>query len=226
MKFQTWAVILMLGTSVAARGGLYTYNSSPNANIPDGSTAGWSQTLGVNNIPSGMTVGDVTVSFTISGGFNGDLYGYLSHDGALIPLLNRVGMGTGLSTAPAYSFGYGDAGFNNVTLADGASVNIHNYGGGVVPNGTYAPDSSGATFAGTYGGLSANGSWTHLLCGPVHRGRPEPVDKLEPGRHGRARAGERRLGDIRGSLPARPLRPEPAGAEAGSPLAGSLRGVG
>jgi hypothetical protein len=167
MRFPTWTTIFVLGTGLAARGALYTegpYTSgfANGGNLPDGSTAGWSDTRNVSEIPSGLTIVGVSVTFTLSGGYNGDLYGYLSHNGALIPLLNRVGMGTG--SEPTYSFGYEDAGFNNVTLADSGSVNIHNYGGAGVPTGTYAPDSGGVTFATTFGGLNPNGNWTLFLA--------------------------------------------------------------
>ena len=164
MKFQTWAAILALGTGLAAHGGLYTegpYTSgfANGGNIPDGSTAGWGDTRNVTDIPANLKIAGVSVTFTISGGYNGDLYGYLSHNGVLVPLLNRVGQGTG--SEPTFSFGYGDAGFNNVTLADSGSLNIHNYGGGSVPKDTtYLPDSGGATFAGTFGGGNPNGNWT------------------------------------------------------------------
>ncbi len=164
MKSQTWAAILVLGTGLAARGALYTegpYTSgfANGGNIPDGSTAGWSDTRSVSDIPANLTIAGVSVTFTISGGYNGDLYGYLSHGGVLVPLLNRVGMGTG--SEPTFSFGYGDAGFNGVTLADGgANGSIHSYGGGFVPSGTYSPDSGSLTFSGTFGGLNPNGNWT------------------------------------------------------------------
>ena len=166
MKFQTLATLLVLGAGWAARGGLsytegpYTSGFLNSGNIPDGNPAGWSDNRNVTDIPANLTISEVTVTFTISGGFNGDLYGYLSHDGVLIPLLNRVGQGTGSPSDLTYYTGYSDSGFNGVTLTDGASVNIHNYGGGVVPNGPYAPDSSGATFAGTFGGLNPDGTWT------------------------------------------------------------------
>jgi hypothetical protein len=162
-KIQTWATILLLGAGMTVRGGLYhegpyTTGFADGGNIPDGNPNGWWDTRNVSDIPSGWTIANVTVTFTISGGWNGDLYGYLSHNGVLIPMLNRVGTGTG--SEPTFTFGYGDSGFNNVTLADGASVSIHNYGGTGVPNGTYLPDSDGLTFAVTFGGLNPNGSWT------------------------------------------------------------------
>lgn len=168
MKLQTWVVFVVLGTALAARGGVYTKGAwssgfASGGNIPDGRTAGWSDTRSVSDIPSGLAIANVTCAFTISGAYNGDLYGCLSHDGMLVPLLNRVGTGAG--SDPAYSFGYGDGGFSGVTLADGgANGNIHNYGGTVVPSGTYAPDSGGVTFAGTFGGLNPNGTWTLFLA--------------------------------------------------------------
>ena len=169
MKLHTLVTLLAVGIALGARGGLYTegpYNSgfANGGNILDGNATGWSDTRNVTDIPAGMTVGGLTVTFTISGGYNGDLYGYLSHDGALIPLLNRVGTGTGSMSDPTYYFGYGDAGFSGVTLSDSASVNIHNYGGGFIPGGTYQPDSGGLTFAGTFGGLGADGGWTLFLA--------------------------------------------------------------
>ena len=168
-RLQIWAAILAVSIGPAAWGGVFTEGAwssgfANGGNIPDGSTAGWSDTRNVSDItmPSASIVG-VTVTFTISGGFNGDLYAYLSHDGVLVPLLNRVGTGTGPNTSPTYYFGYSDAGFNNVTLADGgAGGSIHNYGSGGagVPTGTYSPDSGGLTFAGAYGGINPDGNWT------------------------------------------------------------------
>ena len=164
IRLKDWATTLLLGTALAARGALYLEGpwNSGFANggiIPDGNPSGSWDTRTVSDIPADLTIGTVTVTFTITGGWNGDLYGYLSHGGVLIPLLNRVGQGTS-TLEPTKSFGYGDAGFNGVTLADGAGVNIHNYGGGSVPSGTYVPDSGGVTFAGVFGGGNPDGDWT------------------------------------------------------------------
>jgi hypothetical protein len=169
MKLRIGLAICLAAASLAARGGIYTegpYTSgfAGGGNIPDGGTGGWSDTRNVSDIASGLIIGGVTVTFTISGGYNGDLYGYLSHDGALMPLLNRVGMGTGSSSDMTYYFGYGDSGFTGVTLADSGSINIHNYGGAGVPTGTYAPDSGGLSFSSTFGGLNPNGNWTLFLA--------------------------------------------------------------
>jgi len=163
IRLLAWATVVLVGTAFAARGGLYAEGPwiggfANGGAIPDGNASGWWDTRTVTDIPAGLTIDTVEVTFTISGGWNGDLSGYLSHDGVLIPLLNRVGQGTGAE--PIFSFGYGDPGFNNVTLADGAAVNIHNYGGETVPTGAYAPDSGGLTFGVAFGGRNPNGDWT------------------------------------------------------------------
>src|ERR1035441_7065048 len=92
-----------------------------NANIPDGSAVGWSGTATASGyLPS---ISDVSVNLNISGGYNGDLYAYLSYGGVLVPLLNRVGV---TATGGGNSFGYGDAGFN-VTLSSAGANDVHFY---------------------------------------------------------------------------------------------------
>ena len=93
----------------------------------------------------------LTVTLNISGGYNGDLYAYLSYNGTSVVLLNQVG------TAGAGTFGFATSGFNNVTLDD-ASLNgsIHD----VATPGTgisYTPDGGSL---GTFAGVDPNGTWT------------------------------------------------------------------
>ena len=146
----------------------FTFNSGfeNGGTIPNGNAAGWSDTRTISGLSG--TISSISVNFQISGGYNGDLYGYLSHGGALIPLVNRVGVTSG------NSFGYDGAGFN-VTLSDlGAGGDIHFYGGGFA-SGPFEPDgrnidpasSPGSfdtaprlTFGSTFGGMDPNGSWT------------------------------------------------------------------
>lgn len=87
--------------------------------VPDGEFVPWSDSRVVAGA-SGQGILDVSVRIEISGGYNGDLYAYLSHGGVLVPLLNRVGMGSG------NTFGYGDSGMD-VVLTDAALHNIHAY---------------------------------------------------------------------------------------------------
>ena len=104
------------------------------------------------------------MTLNLSGGYNGDLYGYLTHGDGFIVLLNRVGQGTG--SEPIYSFGYGNTGFD-VTLSDAGANGIQNYqeysyslnGSGQL-TGTWKPNTGGASFASEFNGLNPNGSWT------------------------------------------------------------------
>ena len=146
-------------------------NVTVNAVIPDNDPSGYASTVAVSGLAD--VIKDVTVTLDITGGYNGDLYAYVTYDGQLLTLLNRVGQGTGSN--PTFTFGYSDAGMN-VTLADalngGVNGNIHNYqsvGGGyatlISNDGGFTPDSTGgATFASTYGGLNGNGTWAIFLA--------------------------------------------------------------
>ena len=114
------------------------------------------------------------VVLTITGEYNGDLYGYLVHDSGFAVLLNRVGRATG---TPA---GYGDAGMTAVVLNDAAATDIHAYGGGGVPSGSFQPDGrniSPLATVGTFdtasrlallsafnGMTDGNGSWTLFIA--------------------------------------------------------------
>src|SRR5437763_417757 len=94
----TLAVLTM---ALAARATLYSIDyTSGFANsgvIPDGNAAGWSDSRTVSlTLPDpadGTTteITDVNVRLNISGGYNGDLYGYLVHSSGFAVLLNRSG---------------------------------------------------------------------------------------------------------------------------------------
>jgi subtilisin-like proprotein convertase family protein len=140
--------------------------------IPDGSLTGWSDTHTVSGLGGAIT--DVNVTLSLSGGWNGDLYAYLVHNSGFAVLLNRVGRATG---TPA---GYGDAGMTAVVLNDAAATDIHAYGGGGVPSGSFQPDGrniSPLATVGTFdtasrlallsafnGMTDGNGSWTLFIA--------------------------------------------------------------
>jgi len=163
--------------SLSAQAGIDTFKGPfPNAGVvPDGNLSGWSDTETVSG--SAGNIARLSVTLDLSGGYNGDLYAYLSYDGSQVVLLNRVGVGTG--TDLTYSFGYAGAGFNNLVLQDGASnPDIHNYGGGL-GTGIYSPDgrdvsplasptdllgASRATLDGTFHGMNPNGQWTLVVA--------------------------------------------------------------
>ena len=109
---------------------LYTYDfNGINALIPDGDVNGYQNSQSVtgpfNHGPNDTSeIVDVNVTLSISGGYNGDLYGYLVHSSGFAVLVNRVGRISG------DAFGYADTGFD-VTIdgqASGHTVNdIHLY---------------------------------------------------------------------------------------------------
>jgi subtilisin-like proprotein convertase family protein len=126
--------------------------------VPDNDLNG----LTINETLTGWsgTVSNVSVTLNLTGGWNGDIYAYLYHDGVMSVLLNQVG-------TPANSgLGYSDSGFN-VTLTDAANYSIHNYQadaptitGGVV-QGTWQPDGAGL---GVFNGMDASGTWSLYLA--------------------------------------------------------------
>src|SRR5689334_19150458 len=74
-----------------------------NSIIPDGDFNGIQSSTTLSGFSGPIT--DVNVTLTISGGFNGDFYAYLLHNGTSSILLNRVGR------TSSSSVGYPDAGF-------------------------------------------------------------------------------------------------------------------
>lgn len=179
MKASILLATVCLSAVLSAQGAFYTetYNSGfeNSGNIPDGNINPWSDTRTLSGITD-LSITSVSVRLNVSGGYNGDLYAYLSHGGVLVPLLNRVGVGTG------DAFGYGDAGFN-ITLLDTALNNIHLYqdvggyditgGASWQPDGrtinpvTSLPsafDAAGTVNFGAYDGLNPNGDWSLVFA--------------------------------------------------------------
>jgi hypothetical protein len=192
-RFMSMNKLTLLAAFFLAAGGLVpaamvvTYDAGfeNGGTIQDGNSSPWSDTRTVSGT-AGATITEVSVRVNLSGGYNGDLYGYLSHNGVMVPLLNRVGVGS------ANAFGYGDAGLN-VTFTDGAANNIHFYqavegysitgGSAWQPDGrtlnpvTSLPadfDASGATSLGAFSGMNPNGDWSFVLA-DVSSGGGQPM---------------------------------------------------
>jgi hypothetical protein len=169
MKIQTWITAGLAVISLSAQGALYNYTwTVAGGAIPDANPSGFvnNQTItdGMQGNaafqPSPYIVGVVGVSINVSGGWDGDLYAYLRYETpsgtGFTTLLNQVGTGGG------NPIGYTDAGFNNVLLTDNSGTDIHNYGGGGVPTGTYRVDQTGSsTSFGSFTGLDPTaGTWS------------------------------------------------------------------
>jgi len=107
--------------------------------VPDGNVTGWSDTRTLSGITENSIL-DVNVTLHLTGGWNGDLYAYLTHASGFSVLLNRAGRTSG------NTFGYGDAGLN-VTFDDAAAngdIHLYQSVGGFatsIANGSgWAPD--------------------------------------------------------------------------------------
>jgi subtilisin-like proprotein convertase family protein len=176
------ACLLILACAAPLSAAIYSANwnsgFTSNGAVPDGNAAGWSDSREVI-IPSGELVTDVNVTINLSGGWNGDLYAYLSHpnspDAAI--LLNRPGR-TGANT-----FGYGDD-VLFITLDDGAANgDVHFYASAtgyqtaISNNSAFQPDGrsvSPLTVDGTeprtallseFNGMNASsGNWTLYIA--------------------------------------------------------------
>jgi hypothetical protein len=170
MKILQWffsmACVGALGC--AAQAATYSFSGplSHGSTIPDGDANGWTDTLtvsvgatGGNNPP--LVAGDyivantLTVTLNISGGYNSDLFGYLTHEGGYAVLLNRVGVngvaGVSIPGSPNNrdgELGSAGAGFNVQFVAESLSPvipDIHTYeiAAGQTVGGTGTPVTAG-----------------------------------------------------------------------------------
>jgi subtilisin-like proprotein convertase family protein len=169
-------ICLLLPLPLMAQVILESQTYTPAMAIPDGSTAGISQTVTFPSTIASIT--EVTLDLEISGGFTGDLYAYLQYDTGFAILLNRPGR---TSTSGIGSLGYLDSGMT-IRLNDGAhNGDLHFYqdvlnpGGGTL-TGTWQPDGRAvsplsvvgsenrdATLA-SFTGLPSGGDWTLFLA--------------------------------------------------------------
>jgi subtilisin-like proprotein convertase family protein len=158
-------VMVLLTLAGAARATLITDNWTVNGAVPDDNVVGLVNSQLVSD-PGNAAIQDISVGLDISGGYNGDLYGYLVYQpstgasGAgsstvMEVLLNQIG------TGPGNAFGESGSGFN-VTLSGSGLTSIHNATGSPV-TGTYTPDSA-TSLDSTFGGQSADGIWTLYLA--------------------------------------------------------------
>lgn len=180
MKQRTLIGFLVMGVAwlCAADPVVYTFNFTnafPNGGvIPDGPVTGWSDTRNISAVAGPIV--DVNVWLELSGGYNGDLYGYLAHDSGFAVLLNRAGKDA------THPFGYADAGMNIKFDDSAANGDIHfyqsvgGYGVSLFNGSSWSPDGRNvdpATVSGTelrtslldeFVGLSGNGEWSLFLA--------------------------------------------------------------
>jgi subtilisin-like proprotein convertase family protein len=114
--------------------------------IPDNTPAGVAYSFTFTD-PAAWNITSISVTLNLTGGYNNDIYAYLSHGSTLVTLVNQI-PGTAGS----------GSGFNNVILTEGAGSTIQGATGlpGVAFTGTYTADQNLSAF----NGANPNGSWT------------------------------------------------------------------
>ena len=120
-------LLLSLGSTQAAT---VTYPMAVTTVIPDNDANGVLQTITVSN--SGLaSLSLVTIALTTTGGWNGDLYAYLEHNGVLTVLLNRPGRSLSQPDGSPTSG-------MSLLLNDAALTDVHTAPGAL--SGTFQPD--------------------------------------------------------------------------------------
>lgn len=170
---------LMLWVGLASAQFQTNISFTVNQAIPDANANGLSLFANLTGFGNTSVISNVTVSLNLTGGYNGDLYAFLSGpNGGFAVLLNRVGVSNSAS-----AFGYSDAGFN-ATFSDSAvNGDVHLYqdlgtpGGPLI--GSWQPDgrnldplsspslflSAGRTATlSSFQNFDANGTWTLFLA--------------------------------------------------------------
>lgn len=136
MKIIAFSVIGLLTTTSARAATTVTGSWNVSTAIPDNSDVGFTSTETLSDPATSQIsqIQTVTVQLDFTGGWNGDLYVYLVHDGQMSVLLNRPG-----KTA-ANPDGAGSSGMT-ITLADSASLDVHTaLASSGFATGTFQPD--------------------------------------------------------------------------------------
>jgi subtilisin-like proprotein convertase family protein len=176
IRTKSIALSLLISTPALAVPHSFDFSSgfSNGGVVPDGAATGWSDTRILSGIAEN-TITDLDVTIEIAGGWNGDLYAYLTHSTGFSVLLNRSGV------SAADPFGYSDAGLNVRLNDSAANGDIHlyqsvpGYSAGVL-GGEWAPDGRGLNplsvtdtdprnaLLSSFNGLDPNGSWTLFVA--------------------------------------------------------------
>lgn len=137
------ATLSVTDFSNGGSGTLYTGSGSGSQVIPDNNPSGVAYSI--NFAATGFTVGNITLTLTLSGGYNGDIEAYLSHGSQIAYLLNPN---------PAVS----SSGFSGATFVEGTGnyIPTGNNGGLPLSGLTYTAYNDLVTFNNT----DPNGAWT------------------------------------------------------------------
>ncbi|HLP76027.1 MAG TPA: PEP-CTERM sorting domain-containing protein [Candidatus Paceibacterota bacterium] len=163
MKTRFFILIAAMAATFQSHAGNTIYSWTGTQAIPDNNASGIAYTFYVGT-PSPEVISGVTVNLNIAGGWNGDLYAYLSHGSGFAVLLNRIGRTAANPDGSAVSG-------LNATFSDAYAVDIHTYLAATV-NGNFAPDGRNVSpysvvntdprtaTLGSFNGSGANGFWT------------------------------------------------------------------
>ena len=155
-------IAILLALTPRASALVNTFSWSGSQLIPDNNASGVAYTF--NFVGGPLAITNVSVSLNIAGGWDGDLYAYLSHGSGFSVLLNRIGSTSGNSG------GSGVSGMN-VLLSDSYATDIHTATNNPL-TGNFAPDGRNVNpfgalntdprtaFLGSFNGIDPNGSWT------------------------------------------------------------------
>jgi subtilisin-like proprotein convertase family protein len=161
-------LVILLTLSVVNAGTILTPTFMVSTTIPDHDIIGIADTRSVTTSFTEIT--SIEVAISLSGGWNGDLYAYLSHAGGFCVLLNRPGR------TLAVPDGSGSSAIS-VVFSDLATADIHTAlpGSGVV-SGRYQPDGRNddpltvldttlrSAFLDSFIGVNPNGEWTLFIA--------------------------------------------------------------
>src|ERR1035438_8718654 len=134
LRLTLLATVIFASTlsRVSAGGpGTISFGWSGSQTIPDNNANGVAYSFNIS-AGSPFAITNVTVDLTIAGGWNGDLYAYLSHGSGFSVLLNRIG------STSANPGGSGVSGLN-VEFSDSYLTDIHTFTGNPLA-GNFAPD--------------------------------------------------------------------------------------
>ena len=158
------SLALLVSLSASAAGpGTISQSWSGSQIIPDNNASGVAFNFNIT-APAEALITDVEVSLNIAGGWNGDLYAYLSHGSGFSVLLNRPGRTAGNLA------GAGVSGLN-LTLSDHYLTDVHTavnnpLTGNFAPDGRFvnpftALDTDARTaFLSSFTGSDPKGDWT------------------------------------------------------------------
>jgi subtilisin-like proprotein convertase family protein len=174
-------VLIVLTCSLIGGGGVYAQGSFDfpvDEVVPDADANGVALTGEVSGLAG--TIIDLSVSLSITNGFNGDLYAYLTGPGGgFAVLLNRVGVSDSASAA-----GYGDSGLDVGFVSGGEDIHYYQnsdpvFNGAGQLTGDWAADgrdidpaSAPSLFGSTapsallnsFNGTDPNGTWVLFLA--------------------------------------------------------------